>query len=52
MNLGQVKSSPNFCSFFPQRAEKRNILRRKNKLKFNGRTLVMLHDTDNDVATS
>ena len=28
--LGQVKSSPNFCSFGPQRAEKRNIWRRKN----------------------
>ena len=25
MTLGQVKSSPNFCSFGPQRAEKRNI---------------------------
>ena len=30
MTLGQVKSSPNFCSFAPQRAEKRNIWRRKN----------------------
>ena len=28
--LGQVKSSPNFCSFGLQRAEKRNIWRRKN----------------------
>ena len=25
MTLGHVKSSPNFCSFGPQRAEKRNI---------------------------
>ena len=25
MTLGQVKSSPNFCSFGQQRAEKRNI---------------------------
>ena len=25
MTLGQVKSSPNFCSFGPQRAEKHNI---------------------------
>ena len=25
MTLGQVKSSQNFCSFGPQRAEKRNI---------------------------
>ena len=25
LNLGQVKSSPNFCSFGQQRAEKRNI---------------------------
>ena len=25
MTLGQVKSSPNFCSFGPQRGEKRNI---------------------------
>ena len=24
MTLGQVKSVPNFCSFGPQRAEKRN----------------------------
>ena len=30
MTLGQVKSSPNFCSFGSQRAEKRNIWRRKN----------------------
>ena len=30
MILGQVRSSPNFCSFGPQRAEKRNIWRRKN----------------------
>ena len=31
MTLGQVKSSLNFCSFGPQRAEKRNIWRRKNR---------------------
>ena len=30
MTLGQVRSSPNFCSFGPQRAEKRNIWRGKN----------------------
>ena len=30
MTLGQVKSSPNFCLFGPQRAEKRNIWRQKN----------------------
>ena len=36
MTLGQVKSSPNFCSFGPQRAEKHNIWRRKNtNLNFN-----------------
>ena len=32
MTLGQVKSSPNFCAFGPQRAEKRNIWRRKNTI--------------------
>ena len=30
MILGQVKSSPNVCSFGPQRAEKHNIWRGKN----------------------
>ena len=30
VTLGQVKSSPNFCSFGPQRAEKSNIWRWKN----------------------
>ena len=30
MTLGQVIISPNFCSFGPQRADKRNIWRRKN----------------------
>ena len=32
MTLGQVKSSPNFCLFGPQRAEKRNIWRGKNTI--------------------
>ena len=36
MTLGQVKSVPNFCLFGPQRAEKGNIWRRKNR---NFRTL-------------
>ena len=31
MTLVQVESSPNLCSFGPQRAEKRNIWRWKNK---------------------
>ena len=36
ITLGQVKSSPNFCSFGPQRAEERNIWRGKNtKLNLN-----------------
>ena len=47
MTLGQVKISPNFCSFGPQRAEKRNIWRRNHKLKFNFRTLLMMHNDNN-----
>ena len=36
VKLGQVKSSPNFCSFGPQRAEKRNIWRpKKTNLNLN-----------------
>ena len=30
MTLGQVRSSPNFCSFGQQRAEKHNFWRQKN----------------------
>ena len=36
---GQVKSGPNFCSFGPQRAEKRTLEGGKCQPKLNSRTL-------------
>ena len=41
MTLGHVKSSSNFCSFGPHRAEKRNIWRRKNT-NLNSRPFLLL----------
>ena len=37
--LGQIKSVPNFCSFGPQRAEKRTLEGGKCQPKLNSRTL-------------
>ena len=42
MTLGQVNSSPNFCSFGPQRAwETQHLKAKKHKPKFEFRTLIM-----------